>query len=628
MSAGAPQLRSSGPRGGPCAPSGLFAIAVAVLFLFLAAPLGAEESPGASPAQGAGKGFDWLGSVLRPYQGRKVVEVSPADEMDLAAGISDGRLTLSVSQLRTVVLKNNIDVASARYIPTIAETDVLRASGGGAPRGSQGTRIPSSLFSGAIGAGVGDTTSAGGTTGAGGITSSARQVFARPRGTYDPSIAVNFSLDKTSSPLNTLVVAGVPEVGTRTTALQARYAQAFTSGTSVSISFNNQRQSSSQLFLRFNPAVVSSFSLVVTQQLLNGFGREVNRRYITVAENSRTIAREELRRQTIVTLAEAESLYWELVAARENVRVAERALAVARQLHEDNRKREEIGTISGIEVVTAASEVSARQRDLVAAQAVFEMRNAELLSMLSRQPGGTTGTVRIEASDPLPDPAASPLPRMDEVQAEAVRYRPELRQAEINLVNQDVAIRYTRNLLKPTLVLFGTLNSAGLYGNRVFDVGAGQSLVFPGGLSQAFRQVRSFSYPEYAYGFSFQIPIRNQSAQADNMRARLDRDQAETSLQQTRTRIALEVRNAMVALQQSRAQVESAAKAVELQKVSLTAEEERLLTGTSTPYEVIRRQRDLVRAEYEEVRARANYAKAKADLNRAAGRTPPEALTR
>jgi outer membrane protein TolC len=502
----------------------------------------------------------------------------------------------------------------------MAETDILRARGGGAPRGAPGVRIPSGLFAGAIGAGVGETTTAGGTTGAGGITGSARQVVARARGSYDPSLALNFSVDRTTSPLNTLVVAGVPTVTTSTTALQARYAQAFTAGTTISVSFNNQRQSSTQRFLRYNPAFVSSFSFIVTQQLLNGFGFDVNRRFLTVAENGRKIARELLRQQVLETLSGVESIYWDLVAARENVRVTENALAVARQMYEDNREREAAGALAGIDVVTAASEVSSRQRDLIAAQTVMQQREADLKASLTRRMTDAVESARIEPGDELPDPQADVIPVLTAVQAEAIANRPELRQAELDLLNQEVAIRYTRNLLRPTFLLFGMLNSSGLYGTRTIDLPSGETLVLPGGLWDAMSQVGRFEYPEYAFGFTFQLNIRNRSAQADSLRARLEQRQLETSLQRSRAEVSLEVRNALVALMQSRARAEAAAKAVELQRQTVSAEEERQATGLSTPYEVIRRQRDLIRAQFEDVRARTDYAKARLALERATGK--------
>ena len=69
----------------------------------------------------------------------------------------------------------------------------------------------------------------------------------------------------------------------------------------------------------------------------------------------------------------------------------------------------------------------------------------------------------------------------------------------------------------------------------------------------------------------------------------------------------------------SKARIDAARKAAALSDETLHAEEEKLLTGLSTPYEVIRRQRDLRAAQFEYVRARTNYAKASVELNRSTG---------
>ncbi|OFW22648.1 MAG: hypothetical protein A3H27_12505 [Acidobacteria bacterium RIFCSPLOWO2_02_FULL_59_13] len=54
---------------------------------------------------------------------------------------------------------------------------------------------------------------------------------------------------------------------------------------------------------------------------------------------------------------------------------------------------------------------------------------------------------------------------------------------------------------------------------------------------------------------------------------------------------------------------------------TLDAEEKKLQAGVSTPYNVIRTQRDLFSAELAEVQARVAYGKALAELDRATGQT-------
>ncbi len=141
---------------------------------------------------------------------QKVPEMELTNSASLSQLIRDGKLQISLAQLKTAVSENNLDILSSNNSARYAQTDMLRAKGGGAPRGGAGVQIPSSLFAGAIGAGVGGAGGLGGFGSAGGITGGARQVFGFARGSYDPSLAVGFSIDRTNSPLNSIVVSGLP----------------------------------------------------------------------------------------------------------------------------------------------------------------------------------------------------------------------------------------------------------------------------------------------------------------------------------------------------------------------------------------------------------------------------------
>jgi outer membrane protein len=579
----------------------------------------AVAQQGATASQDLSQNIEWFPRVHKPYVSSKISETDLTNSASVSGLIRDGKLQISLAQLKSAVGENNLDILSSGNSARYAETDMLRAKGGGAPRGGAGVQIPSGLFAGAIGAGVGGAGGLGGFGSAGGITGGARQVFGIARGSYDPTLAIGFSIDRTNSPLNTVVVAGLPEVVTNSTALQARYSQAFSFGSSLSVSFNNMRQKSTQRFLLYNPYFVSQLSISLTQQLLSGFGYDIGRRFVEVAKNESKIMKEIVRLQVNTTLAQAQNTYWDLVAARENVRVAEQSMAVAQRLQADNKSRAEIGTASGLDVATAESEVAARQRDLVTAQTTMQMREVDLKSVISKNLRELVSSVQIEPVDPLPDPKADDIPSLEDALTTATKNRSEIRQAEVNLLTQDIAIKYSKDLLRPSLLVFANFNSSGLYGDQTLTGAPGGPVVIPGGISQALRQVRSWSYPEYAIGFSFSLNIRNRAAKADLHRARLEKQQTETSIQRTRNSIALEIRKAMIGLVQSKAQVEAAHKAVELSSQTLAAEETRMMEGSSIPYEVIRRQRDLRSAQFAEVQARTAYAKALVERDRAMG---------
>jgi outer membrane protein TolC len=115
--------------------------------------------------------------------------------------------------------------------------------------------------------------------------------------------------------------------------------------------------------------------------------------------------------------------------------------------------------------------------------------------------------------------------------------------------------------------------------------------------------------------------LRNRSAQADSARAILSERQQETVLQQLKNAALLDVRNTYIALTQDRAQVDAASEARQLQQETFDAEQKKYRLGASTVYNVILTQRDLIAAEGTELRALANLEEAKANYERALGRT-------
>src|SRR5580658_1186197 len=225
-------------------------------------------------------------NLIKPYVNHYVPQPNLANAANVPLDVQDGKLRLSLAQVAAAVVQNNLTVAGARYYPAAAQTDLLRARSGASPRGVDQSVIPSGVFAGATGSSILGSAGGGGggASNAGGISGSASQVNVGPSGVFDPSLSVSFSLDRTPSPLNTLVVAGVPQVTTHTAAASVRYSQAFPEGTSISASFGYQRQTSTQLSLLFNPAFTPGFTFTVAQQLANGFGFKVNRALIKVAE--------------------------------------------------------------------------------------------------------------------------------------------------------------------------------------------------------------------------------------------------------------------------------------------------------------------------------------------------------
>lgn len=563
-------------------------------------------------------------NFFSPYTTPLVPEPSLSNSERLRSLIRDGKLYLSIEDTIALALENNLDIAIARYGPAYAQTDVTRAKSGGATRGVQGGFTSAALFAGALGGGVAGG-AAQGQGGAGGAFGGGGATNVGSVGSFDPVAGFNFGWNQRDTPLGTTIVTGVPFLTTQTTQYSGFFGQRFQTGTSYVLALSGQRQSTTSLTALFNPQVSTNLIIGFNQPLLNGFGYRSNSRFIRISRNNLKIADSVFRQQVIQAISQVLTLYYDLVVFRENVRVAERSLALAEKTLADNQRQVEIGTLAPIEVVRAESEVAARQQDLIVARTRLQQQQILLKNVLAKQIDQDLLGVDIEPTDVLPVPKPDDIPPVEEAVKMALQNRPEIEQAELNLRNQSVVIKANRNSLLPTLDLFATYGSAGLAGNAItrqpgFPPGPVID-VRPGGVGQALTQTFHSRFPDYSLGITLQIPIRNRSAQADAARALLEERQLKAQQVKTRNTVIQEVRNADIAVIQARAQIQAAAKAVELARQTLDAEEKKFKLGESTVFLVIQAQRDLVAAEVREVEARSAYAKALTQFAQATGTT-------
>ncbi len=366
-----------------------------------------------------------------------------------------------------------------------------------------------------------------------------------------------------------------------------------------------QRQGSTQRRLLFDPAFTPGFTASLSQQLLNGWGFKVNRALIKVAENEQRIERESFRRQVVTALTSAKNAYWDLVAAQQAVRAAAQALAVAQQLEDNNKRQVEVGTMAQLDVVTAGAQVAASQRDLIVAQTNAQNAELQLKNMLSRKLDEPLASATIETTDSFPEPNDAQLPALAEAVDIANKNRPEISVAEGNIKSQQDVLPFLQNALLPNVNAFALVTTVGLY-----DF-----------FGTSFTEALHFKYPQVAFGVTISFPVRNRQAQADEVRSRLELEQSQDTLVRTQSQIEVDVQNALIAVTQSKAQVASARETVRLEEQRLDAEQQKLVAGLSTSYNVILAQRDLFAGQVAEVQARDVYAKARVTLDQAMGVT-------
>jgi outer membrane protein len=571
---------------------------------------------------------------IAPYAPIRIPEPTLTNSPRVDQLVHDGKLQLTLQDAVELALENSMDIVVQRYNTWFGDTDILQAEAGGLPQGVTGAEIR---------------------------FSNANIPFIN----YDPTVTASLAFDDRTTPVNNPFISGTGGAASATAAslvshtsqYNTQFSKGFSTGTTLNVTWNNSRASSSSAFNFFNPDVQSLLTVSFSQQLLNGFGRFANRRNILIAKNNKKLADLTVAQQAITTVTNTITAYWELAFARDNVNVQQQAVTVAEKLYGDNKKQLEIGTMAPLDVTRAESELATDRQNLIVAQTTKLQDEQVLKNAISKDPlAANLINVEIIPLDKPTPPEAIEASSFEEAIKEAFTKRPDLLEQEINVKNAEIDARATAIALRPTATLTAQYSSQGLAGNSPI---AGGTVTTPGstivgtngqpvtvldsagvpvqifepvttttsagishqGLGTAQSQIFHNRFPDYLVALNMQLPIRNRSAQAANQRSILQQRQIEAQMQQLKNSALLDVRNTYIALVQDRTQVQAASKARELQQQTFEAEQKKYQLGASTVYNVILTQRDMITAQGTELRALANLVEAKANYERAVGRT-------
>jgi outer membrane protein TolC len=533
-------------------------------------------------------GRKWFPDIAGPYTPMKSVEPTLTNSPRIEQLLQGGKLVLSLQDAISLALENNLAIDVERYTPWLDEAALLRAKSG------MNGLVP-----------------------------------------FDPTFTSNLNIQDSVTPLNNPLFAGVLPSGSATPTNQAppafvqhmgnvnfQYNQYFFTGTQLQAGMTNNRTSSNFGFFNlYNPDVQSALSLTITQPLLRGFGTLPNARLIIEAKRTVKVGLSQLEQQVMATTTQVSSDYWELVYARENVKVKESALEVSQRLYEENSRRVEIGTLSSLDVLTAQSQLASDKRALVQAQSVQLQAETTLLNDITMNPlDGPLLGAGIVPTTPIATPDTGENILLENAVKEAWRKRPELKQAALNLENAGTDVKASRNELLPSLSIFGEYIATGLGGIQTTTTTSG-TIVFPGGAGQDLSRMFAGNYSTFEGGINFTLPIRNRAAQADNAQALLNERQQKVQYRQEQNTIFVGVRNAIIAMQEDRASLAAAEEARKLAVQTFEDEREKYRLGASTSYNVVLRSRDVTAAEGAELRNRIDLIEDELKFNQAMGRT-------
>jgi len=567
-----------------------------------------------------------VGRFLTPFhmEQRVVPPVKLANTPRLESLVRSGNLYLSVEDVIALVLENNLDIAVQRYSPLLAREVLRRVEGGGFLRQADTPVVagPSSVSTTGINIGGNGLAGGSGIGGGGGIVS---QIGPVPPN-LDPNLFASFNIGHLTTPQTNTVLTQTTSLTQDYRQYVLQYSQQWATGTSASATFFTGRTRLNSATPLLNPAITGFFDITVNQNLLQGLSRSVNNRNIVVARNNMKVSALQVQLQVATTVSAVLNLYWDLVSFNEAVRIKEKALETAQSLYDGNKKQAEIGALPALEVTRAAAEVSSSKEDLLIAQTNVAQQEIVLKNALSRNgiENVWLDDVHIIPLDHIEVPKTDEIRPVQDLIQEAIKNRAEVETRAINVESQKILLKGNKNGLLPALQAFAEVTNHGLAGpaNPLYNNCCGvPNEYFTGGTGNVVSQLFRRNFPDYSAGISLNIPFRNRASQADFVTDQLQLRQAELQMQRTLNQVRVDVKTAVIGMEQARSRYQTAVDARVLAEKSLEAEQKRFVSGVGSVAQVIQAQKDLGGTQDSEVQAMANYTHARIAFDASLGRT-------
>jgi outer membrane protein TolC len=492
----------------------------------------------------------WLasGAWFRKTFFYRDVEVKLRDPIKLKDYVVDGKLTLSLRNYLDLVMANNTDVEIQRVQLEYSKNSIQRA-------------------------------------------------FA----VFDPVLNSSFSATRSKS-FTTSALQGASVLSSLDQPFSTTVTDTLPTGTQVTAGVTAEKTSTNSTYYFYNPAYSTTMNFGFTQPLLRGRGAYVTKLPITIARRQRAAAQFSYRNSLLSLVSSAENAYWDVISARERLKVQRQALDLADKALKRSRQEVEVGATSPLEIFQPEQQYATSK--LTVAQVEFQVRQTE--DVLRRQLGvdldPSTRALPIELTEQVSSEVNdAPIDRETLVQ-QALVNRPDLKNIQTGIEVNNLQIRNAVEALKPLLNLSASYTTTGSGGRYIPSTTAADgSTIFlppvPGGITDAFGQMFGFSYPTWQFSLTLQLPLRDRAGAANLADAvvakRINMLNQRTSEQQIRQ----DVLTAVTEVESSREGVKLAKIAVDFARKRVEADQKRYELGAITVFFLLSGQTDLATAE-------------------------------
>jgi outer membrane protein TolC len=335
-----------------------------------------------------------------------------------------------------------------------------------------------------------------------------------------------------------------------------------------------------------------------------------------------------LQDQILQLVSRAENAYWDVILARENVKVQEQALALADTSLKRAQRELELGAISSLDIYQPQAQYA--NYEIQVSQARFRLQQVE--DILRKHMGVDLDPdirkLPVVLTEPITPPVEIPLDREAIVQ-KAINLRPDVKVARQNIDADDLNIKLATNALRPDFRLtaqYGAAGRGGPFTPRANPFAPDGSVIsnpivstVPGGFGDALDQLFGFGFPVYGFGLTLNLPIRDRRAAADYADAVVTKRLDALRVRSAEQTVRLDVLNAISLVEGSKSSIDLAKIALDFAQKRVDAEQKKYDLGTSTLFFLLDAQTALNRAQSDLVNQSVNHRKNLTNLLRFTG---------
>jgi outer membrane protein TolC len=349
--------------------------------------------------------------------------------------------------------------------------------------------------------------------------------------------------------------------------------------------------------------------------LLQNRGRYVNRIPVMQAESIYKRSVYGLQVSLLNLVSTAENDYWNVISARENLRVQEKSRDAAKANLDFVQQQLDLGAIAELDIYNPQGQLAAAEFSV--SQAKFRLASAEdtLRRQISADLDPEIAKLPVELTEPVDLAAGQPVP-LDTAQSvqKALAANPNVLSAMQQLDLDELGIQSAQNLLLPQLSFTATYTTKGQGGvfypssTTLFGSSGGGGAIepIPGGVSDALGQMFGFGYPTYLGRLTLTLPIKSRTASMNMASSLVTKKTDALTLRTTQQNVRLQTLTAVVNLQGYVEQLKLARVQREIQQKNYEAEQEKYTLGTDTNQNVVIALQNLVLAESNVVSAQVS----------------------